>query len=60
MTKTKLAPVTLGQLRKMLEQIGTVHDFKQIAVLDSKGKPVYLSFCAAVQSDRILFEQGEG
>lgn len=54
--------ITIGELRTILEQIGKGHDHKKVAILrDLKNKEhvVYPSSCAAVQDDRILFEEGE-
>lgn len=52
-----LARLTVGDLRKMIDQIGNGHDNKSVAVLRLNGGPVYLAHVVAVQGDRLLFEE---
>lgn len=55
--------LTVGQLRRMLEQIGRGHDHKHVAVLINSGKGIgeclTLEYSAAVQCDRLLLETTE-
>jgi hypothetical protein len=48
--------MTLGELRRSLEQIGKGHDNKPVAILTTDGKVHYLDCVIACQGDRILID----